>query len=86
MDIAIKIKALLNMHGMTSAQLRQVASISRATWSRIMAGHVPSERTLARIANALDVSPGYLHGGYQLPAWLSEEDIMFLAGRKNAPL
>ncbi|MCL6479873.1 MAG: hypothetical protein K6T65_15995 [Peptococcaceae bacterium] len=54
--------------------------------SRIMAGHIPAPETLSRIAEALEVSPGYLRGGYQLPAWLMEEDIMFLADRQNLPL
>ncbi len=65
------------------SHLRTAAGISRATWSRIMTGHIPSDRTMARIAEALEVSPGYLRGGYQLPAWLTEDDILTLADRRN---
>jgi hypothetical protein len=54
-----------------------------------MHGHIPPtppDATLALIAEVLEVSPGYLRGGYQLPAWLTEEDILFLADRRNVEL
>jgi transcriptional regulator with XRE-family HTH domain len=86
MRLEEKIKVLLKKRGLTSVQLRAATGLSRATMSRILRGHVPAGATLARIAEVLEVSPEYLRGGYQLPAWLTEEDIMFLASQGNAPL
>jgi len=51
-----------------------------------MRGHVPADSTLIRIAEVLEVSPGYLRGGYYLPGWLSEQDIMFFVDRRNVEL
>lgn len=86
MRLEEKIKVLIKKRCLTPALLRQVAGLSRATMHRILQGHQPAPKTLARIAEALDVSPGYLRGGYQMPAWLTEEDIMFLADRRNVEL
>lgn len=80
-----KIRALLKLRGMTPAQLTRAANLFRSTMSRIMRGHIPSEETMNRIAEALEVSPGYLRGGYKLPDWLGEEDILTLADRRNLP-
>lgn len=85
MDISEKIRALLQLRGLTPAQLRAATGISRATMSRIMQRHTPAPATLERIAAVLEVSPGYLRGEYQLPAWLTEEDILFLADMRNLP-
>lgn len=54
--------------------------------SRILHGHHPATATLNRIAEVLEVSPGYLRGGYPVAGWLTEEDILFLADRRNVPL
>jgi glutaredoxin 2 len=40
---------------------------------------------LARFAAALEVSPGYLKGGYTMPAHLSEDDILLFADLRNLP-
>jgi len=50
-----------------------------------MHGLVPSNETLNRIAAVLEVSPGYLRGGYTLPDWLTEEDVLTLADLRNLP-
>lgn len=86
MDLDIKIRHLLKSRGLTTAQLRRAAGISRATMHRILHGQVPADSTLTRIAEVLEVSPGYLRGGYQLPAWLTEEDVLTLADLRNIPL
>jgi len=83
MDLSEKLINLLELRSMTPAQLGHSANLSRSTMSRIMRGHMPSDETLRRIAEALEVSPGYLRGGYRLPAHLTEEDVLTLADRRN---
>ncbi len=80
-----KIRGLLKLRGLTPAQLGHVAGLSRSTMSRIMHGHIPSDETLNWIAEALEVSPGYLRGGCQLPDWMAEGDDLTLADRRNLP-
>lgn len=86
MNLPTKLLNLLALRGFTPSHLRTAANISRPTWYRILRGHIPSDRTLSRIAEVLEVSPRYLRGGYRLPAWLSEEDVLFLADRRNVEL
>ncbi|MFZ5652681.1 MAG: helix-turn-helix domain-containing protein [Bacillota bacterium] len=83
--LSSKLRTILKLRSITPAQLGKAAGISRPTMSRIMRGHIPSGETLARIAEALEVSPGYLRGGYTLPAHLTEEDIMTLADLRCVP-
>lgn len=80
-----KLGVLLKLRNITPAQLTRTANLSRPTMSRIMHGHVPSDESLNRIAEALEVSSGYLRGGYALPAHLTEEDVLTLADRRNLP-
>lgn len=75
---------LLRKKGISPKQLRMITGLSRATISRLMAGHMPSNKNLSLIADALDVSPGYLRGNYKIPEWLSEDDILFLVDQKNS--
>lgn len=86
LDLAEKIRRLLTIRGMTAGQLARSTGISRATMSRVMKkdhDHRISEGNLLKIANALDVSPLYLRGGYRVPGHISEEDILFLADLRN---
>lgn len=83
--LSSKLRTILKVRSMTPAKLGRAANISRPSMSRIMRGHIPSGETLARIAEALEVSPGYLRGGYTLPAHLTEEDIMTLADMRCVP-
>lgn len=85
MTLSEKIRALLKLRGLTPAQLARTANLSRPTMSRIMHGHMPAEDTLNRIAAVLEVSPGYLRGGYSLPAHMTEEDVLALADLRNMP-
>ena len=80
-----KMQTLLKMRGMTPAQLSRATGVSKPTISRIMHGRIPCDDTLARIAGALEISTGYLKGGYTMPAHLSEDDIMFFADLRNIP-
>lgn len=83
----MNLKAMLNYRDLTPTYLHHATGLSRATITRIMAGRAPSDRTLTLIADAMEVSPGYLRGDKcQLPAWLTEEDIIFLADRRNVPM
>lgn len=84
MEINEKIHLLLGLRKFTPSKLRYLAGLSRPTMSRIMRGHVPSNDTLLKIASVLEVSPGYLSGGYSLPHHLTEEDVISLADFKNA--
>ncbi|MHB8918796.1 MAG: helix-turn-helix domain-containing protein [Desulfocucumaceae bacterium] len=86
MMMGAKIKALLKLRSLSSVQLRTATGLSRATLSRIMHGHTPAPATLARIAAVLEVSLGYLKGGYTMPEHLREDDILFLADMRNVPL
>lgn len=79
-----KIRVLLKKKGLSPTQLRMITGLSRSTISRLMAGHIPSDKNLSLIADALDISPGYLRGNYKIPDWLSEEDVLFLSNRKNS--
>lgn len=81
-----KLGVLLKLRNITSAQLGRAANLSRPTMSRIMRGHVTSDESLNRIAAVLEVSPGYLRGGYQLPTHLTEGDVLALADLRNMPL
>jgi|AutmiccBRH37_all_1029493.scaffolds.fasta_scaffold00360_48 transcriptional regulator with XRE-family HTH domain len=85
MNIDEKIRGVLNRRGMTPAQLGRIAGLSRPTMSRIMRGHIPSEDTLARIASVLEVTPGYLRGGYTLTTHLTGEDLLTLADLRCLP-
>lgn len=80
-----KLRTLLKLRSMTPAQLGRAAGISRTTMSRIIHGHIPSDETLNRIAVVLEVSPGYLRGGYTMPVHLTEEDVLFFADLRNLP-
>lgn len=83
MDISSKLNILLKRRNLTPSELTKAANLSRATMSRIMRGHMPAEDTLSRIAAVLEVSPGYLKGGYTLPVHLTEEDVLTLADLRN---
>lgn len=82
-EIDWKIRLLFKKRGMTPGQLTRAAGVSRATMSRIMRDHMPSDETLKRIAAVLEVSPEYLRGGYTLPVHLTEDDILTLADTRN---
>lgn len=85
-DLNEKIKKLLILRNMKPSQLTKTAGLSRPTMSRIMKGNQRlSEGALEKIANVLEVTPGYLRGGYTMPSHLTEEDILFLADLRNAP-
>ncbi|MFZ5596095.1 MAG: helix-turn-helix domain-containing protein [Bacillota bacterium] len=83
--MSFKLRLLLKIRSITPTQLGRAAGLSRATMSRIMRGHIPSDQTLARIAEVLEVSPGYLRGEGQLPAHLTEEDVLTLADMRCLP-
>jgi len=44
---------------------------------------MPADDTINRIAAVLEVAPGYLKGGYTMPAHLTEDDILFFADFRN---
>ena len=75
----------MDRRGMTPAQLGRAACLSRPTMSRVMHGHIPSDENLNRISIVLEVSPGYLRGGYVMPEHLTEDDILFFADLRNIP-
>lgn len=81
-----KISVLLKKREMTHGDLTRAADLSRSTMCRVMkADHVLSEDTILKIANALNVTPGYLRGDYAMPSHLTEDDIAFLVDLRNTP-
>lgn len=88
-----KILELLKLRKMTLAELRKEAGISRATMSRLMndpKGYMPSDRTVKKIAEVLEINPLYLMdenvvGPEEFFPYLTEDDLRFFMDLKNLP-
>lgn len=87
MNLSEKIKRLLALRKMTANQLGKAAGISRATMSRIMnnENHRLADHTIEKIADILEVSVGYIRGGYVMPPHLTEDDVLFFSDLRNVP-
>lgn len=55
--------------------------------SRIMnnENHRLADDTIEKIAAILEVSAGYIRGGYVMPCHLTEDDVLFFADFRNVP-
>lgn len=88
-----KILELLKLRKMTLSDLRKKACISRATMSRLMndpKGYAPSDQTVKKIADVLEVNPLYLKdeniiGPEEIFPYLTEDDLRFFMDLKNLP-
>lgn len=88
-----KILELVKVRKMTLVQLRRAAGISRATMSRLInnpGGYVPSDDTIRKIAEVLEINPLYLMdenvvGPEDIFPYLTEDDLRFFMDLKNLP-